>query len=170
MIVRAQDRTDLELAIERATVVAVAAMERWSRTVRALPLRVRSNELCLALRGLSAWYERLCVDDQYAMSGPADGIEALHRITHLTTELPTQEMLTAWWAVRVAEEVAECRRLVASSDDADGIGLEVAMSRLEVAVYGGHERMSQGSLVAVNEATRPAQDELLSVFPPIRAS
>ena len=98
----------------------------------------------MALRGLSAWYERLCVDHEYAMPGPADGIEALHRSSQLITEPPSEVVITAWWAVRLAQEVVECRRLLRfTDDDAEGVGLEVAAARLEVALHGAQERLSQ---------------------------
>ena len=123
--------------------VAVAGMERWRRTVRALPLLAGSDERRVALRGLSAWYERLCVDGEYAMPGPADGIEALHHSAQVNTDPPTEEITTAWWAVRVAEEVVECRRILASREAAAISGLEVALARLEVSLDGGRERLSR---------------------------
>jgi len=137
---RAQDRTDLAGVVERVTMLAVAAMERWRRTVRALPWRAGSDEQRMALCGLSAWYERLCVDRQYAMAGPTDAIEAL-RSGQMLTARPSEELVIAWWAVHLAEEVVDCRRLLRSGDDAQGIDLEVAVTRLEVALHGGHERL-----------------------------
>jgi len=152
MTVRAQARTDLALAVERATMVAVATMERWRRAVRGLPLLVSSDELRVALHGLSAWYERLCVDHEYAMPGPAAGVEALSRCLHLA-EPASEEVLVAWWAVRVAEEIVGCRRLLAGADDTESIVLQLALSRLELAMYGVHEHLSPESIVSANEIT-----------------
>ena len=131
MIPPAQGRADLAVAVGRTTMVDVAATERWRHTVRSLPLLTDSDEFRVALRGLSAWHERLCVDGEYAMPGPADWIEALHHSAQVNTDPPTEEITFAWWAVRVAEEVVECRRLLASREAAAISGLEVALARLD---------------------------------------
>lgn len=143
MIVRAQGRTDQARAVERTTMVAVAAMERWRRTVRALPLLVETDEFRVALSGLSAWYERLCVDDEYAMPGPSDGIDALQYTAQLITEPPSEALIAAWWAVRLAQEVVECRRFLGSTDDVEEMDLEVALARLEVALHGRDECLNR---------------------------
>ena len=77
------------------------------------------------------------------MPGPVDGIEALHRSAQVITVHPSEEMTTAWWAVRVAEEVVECRRLLAVQVDVAVGGLEVALARLEVSLDGGREHLSR---------------------------
>lgn len=158
MIVRAQGRTDRALTTERATMVAVATMERWRRAVRVMPPLV-SSDLRVALLGLSAWYERLCVDPEYTMSGPQEGIDALHHATQLNSSQTGDESLMAWWAVRVAEEVVQCRRLLRSTDASECTDLENALSRLEVALQGGHDHLTR-LRVSLDEITKPAPKAL----------
>jgi len=166
---RPQRTTDPAVTVDQATIVAVAAIERWRRTVRVLPLLVGSDELRLALRGLSAWFERVCVDADYVTEAPADGIEALHRITRLNTGTPAPEVLVAWWVVRVAHEVVKCRRRLRSMGDRNTMDLPVALSQLELSLYGGYECVIQGSRVHVQEAG-PARNALSSVRPPHTAA
>jgi hypothetical protein len=116
--------------------VAVAALERWRGTVRALHLRADSDELRVSLRGLVAWYERLCVDGEYATPAPAEGMMALPQIALLVVGSPSEEIVRAWWAVRLAEEVVACRQLLKCGGDTSEDDLGVALSQLEVAMHG----------------------------------
>jgi len=145
MSARAQSEPDSAIAVERASKAAVAAMDLSRHTVRVLPLLVGSDELRVSLRGLAAWYERLCLDGEYATPAPAECVEALPQIVQLMKGAPPDEVVNAWWAVRVAEEVVSCRRLLWPQADTSGTSFEVALAQLEIAMHGWHEHLSQGT-------------------------
>jgi hypothetical protein len=100
---------------------------------------VSSEELRVALRGLSAWFERVCIDGDYVTTAPAEGIDALHHITQQSPDLSTGHATVAWWSVRVAEDIVKCRQLLRPSDTIDDIDLDVAFARLELALYRGEQ-------------------------------
>jgi hypothetical protein len=140
MTIQTQRPLESDVALEGAATVALAAMRRQRSAVHALP-SLASKELRVSLRGLVAWYERLCIDREYATPAPAEGIDALPRVT-LDAEAPSYEAVTAWWAVRVAEEVVACRRLLGNENDVHGAEFEVALSQLEIAMYGWNDRLN----------------------------
>lgn len=145
MIGVTQTQSDQAIALGRATMVAVAAIESQRRTMRVLPLLAGSDELRVPLHGLAAWYERLCIDADYATQAPAECIEALRLIAQLVTGIPPYEVGAAWWVVRIAEEVVACRQLLGSGNDADSSRLEMALSQLEIAMDGWQEHSSKGT-------------------------
>ncbi len=140
-----QNQFEGAIALGRATMVAVAAIECQRRRIRTLPLLAGSDELHVPLRGLTAWYERLCEDCDYATPPPAEGLEALPRVAQHITGSARKEIGTAWWAVRVAQEVVACRQLLGSQDHANGSSFELALSRLETAMYGWQEHSSKAT-------------------------
>jgi hypothetical protein len=127
--------------IESTLAVARSALERWRWAVRGTPfITDNSDDTQKALRGLVAWYERICVDDTYDSPAPSDGLEAL--ATHQPgPESPLRRRyLICHWAVRVAEELADWhRRVYAGDGDAAAIGL--AHAKLDLALRGALDRL-----------------------------
>ncbi|GEM_PF-6555210 len=154
MIDVTQSQSDRAIALGRATMVAVAAIESERRTMRVLPLLAASDELRVPLHALAAWYERLCIDTEYATPAPAEGIEALPLIAQLVTGTPRCEVRAAWWVVRVAEEVVVCRQLLGSGDDSDSSKFELALSQLEIAMHGWQQHSSKDTAVIAGERGR----------------
>lgn len=132
------DFPDPSPSLEQVTRNAVAALERWRHWVRSLP-RVANGEHRVALQGLVAWYERLCVDDRYANPPPVDGMDALFQTEQERSSATAKELVAARWAVRVAEELVNCRQVVNQAGDEAAI--TVGVSRLEMALHGAHERL-----------------------------
>jgi len=109
---------------------AVAAMERWRHWVRSLPV-MAGEEHRTALRGLVAWYERVCADERYASFPPVEGMEALLLVEHERSGATARGLVAARWAVRVADAVAKCRQV----SDGDDQARVVALAKLEVALH-----------------------------------
>ena len=127
MHTRPRSTGDATQAITRATHLATASLQQGRCAVQTLPRLVNPEELRVALLGLSAWFERVCTEGDYVSTAPADGIEALHQIAH--------DVTVARWAVRVAEDVVQCRLLLRPKDTLGDIDLDVVFAQLELAMH-----------------------------------
>jgi len=127
-----------EQAVSQSAAVARSALEHWTWSVRGMPFAVESDESRPALRGLAAWYERISVDDAYTNPAPAAGVEALEAEVRGPDRLP-RSLQVAHWAVRVAQELAECRRTRLGAVDLAATCL--AEARLDVAVQGAFDHL-----------------------------
>lgn len=58
---------------ETAFAMARIALDRRRAAVRSVLLTARSEDTRVALRGLAAWYERMCVDAGYCNAPPNRG-------------------------------------------------------------------------------------------------
>jgi len=117
---------------------AVAAMELFRQFVRSLPL-VAINDCQRDLRGLVAWYERVCVDESYAARPPVGGMHALLIAECERSASTAKGLVVARWAIRVAEEVVNLRSTLAWHQDEEA--LSVAQGRLELALQTALERL-----------------------------
>ena len=122
--------------------LALASIQRWNRFVRPLPLSAQSEEQQRQFRGLVAWYERVCADDQYSNSPPVDGIEALFAMP-LECTLHDRFLSVVREAIRVAEELVRCRQLARDARLADSRSSEIARARLELSISAARERLDQ---------------------------
>ena len=125
-----------ESLFEATTRMAVAAMERWRLSVRSLP--TLSSEHESPLGGLVAWYERVCVDERYAIPPPVEGMDALFVIEQERSAAAARGLVVARWAVRVAEELVLCRQMANEGNATpEGMGL----TRLELALHAALARI-----------------------------
>jgi len=117
---------------ERIDSLAQAVIDRLAGLVRPLPALSRSDSERRVLHGLTAWYERVRIDDHYANPPPAEGIEALFTLA-VGEERASNSAALALRAIRVAVALSAFRRLrtstVRSREKRD-----VARSRLELAI------------------------------------
>jgi len=108
--------------------------------VRGVPFTASSDEARIALRGLAAWYERICVDDTYDNPAPADGLDALTAQERGPDHLLLRRDVVSHWAVRVAEELAEWRRRGLASDGDPAVTL-LAYAKLDLALRGAFDKL-----------------------------
>lgn len=123
---------------EQTTTTAVAALQHWRHPVRSLPM-LGTGEHGIALRGLVAWYERVCVDERYANPPPADGLGALMLTEQERSAATAEGFLVAWWAIRVAEELVRCRQL--AQEERGEAAVSVGLARLDVSLQTALERI-----------------------------
>jgi hypothetical protein len=126
-------------AAEASTALARSALEHWRWAVRGVPFTASSSEACTALRGLTAWYERICVDDLYDHPAPADGLDALTALERGSDLDLSRRVVVTHWAVRVAQELAGCRRGLRHDGDLAAAFLE--RSKLDLALQGAFDRL-----------------------------
>jgi hypothetical protein len=121
---------------------AVAALHRWRSWVSALPLmQARAGSQLTELRGLAAWYERMCADDCYANPPPTEALDVLDELERDGSETNLERLVVVRWAVRVAHELAQCRSLLANGGTDDVRAASIAAARLEVALNAAMEHM-----------------------------
>jgi hypothetical protein len=127
-------------AVESSEVFAHSALQDWQWAVQGVASIAVSDEDRTALRGLVTWYERICVDDEYDSPAPADGLDALAAHEHDADPPLLWRDLVFHWAVRVAQELAECRRpgLAANGDPAASL---LAHTKLDLALRGAFDRL-----------------------------
>ena len=101
-----------EERLERVAHLARAGVERWERHVRLLPLAPMTDSCRLALRGLVAWYERVCVDERFIGDPPEDGMDALSQLGQSHVRPPSDPFVTAQSAILVAAELVDYRKLL----------------------------------------------------------
>ena len=124
---------------ETTAALARSALEYWRHPVRRVLLAVSVDRDAVALRGLAAWYERLCVDVDYAQNAPDEGLDALVTLRSSFDAMVAHDLLVTYWAIRVAEELATCRaRCWSDADGSDDAG--VALAKLELALLSALER------------------------------
>lgn len=123
---------------ETVSAVARCALDRRRAAVRSVLLAFRSEDTGVALRGLAAWYERMCVDSDYGNAPPEEGVRALMAMGDEEDKPVTRQLVLTYWAVRVAEEVASCRRRWCSKDSTPD-DLQVALAKLDLALHGAFE-------------------------------
>ena len=147
MTIDTDRRPGPEAAFDGAERAALAALALWRRSVRSLS-HLAGGDRQSALLGLATWYEHVCADGRFDDPPPMEGFEALYQVED---ELPPRlrELIVSRWAVRVADELARCRRLRAMGPDcADAwtealAGLELARQGAERHLAGNHH-LSQG--------------------------
>jgi len=136
---RGDDREEHRSADADAMASSIAAARRaldyWRWAMRGMPVMETSEESRTALRSLVAWYERVAVDDSYNNPAPADGLDALAAQEHGPNRF-RDRVQVAHWAVRVAQELAECRRT--HLDDGDSV---LAYAKLDLALRGAFDRL-----------------------------
>jgi len=84
-----------------------------------------------ALRGLEAWYERICADRDYCNRPPEDGLKALTDLGRGSAERG-RRLALAFRAIRLAGELALFR--AGSWQDPPPESLPVARARMELAL------------------------------------
>jgi hypothetical protein len=124
---------------ERASEVSAAqargALQQWEWALREVALEASSDVARTALRGLSAWYERMCVDDTYADPAPADGLDALTAQERAPHTLTRPRVLVTHWALRVAQELAGFRKQ-GQACGGDPAAAYLAHAKLDLALQG----------------------------------
>jgi fermentation-respiration switch protein FrsA (DUF1100 family) len=121
-------------SLDHVLSTAAAALQRWRSSVSALAVldSAGAGTPTTELRGLAAWYERLCADEQYANPAPSEALEALQRLER-RSDVPGELLGVVRRAVRVAEELARCREVLAVAGG-NGRAGSLAVARLEVAL------------------------------------
>lgn len=113
----------LEIAVE----VARVSLDRRRGVVRSALLAALSEDRRAALRGLAAWYERMCVDPHYCNNAPEEGTNLLMALAQEDHEPAHRRFKITYWAVRVAEQLANCRaRLAAKGSTPEELDVELA--------------------------------------------
>lgn len=131
----------------RAARVAQAGLSRWARFVRPLPFATLHERDRPALRSLVGWYERVCVDEQYSSPPPRAGMEALLAQCQRNSRPVDNPALVARGAIRVAEELAEYRRLLGyreqlrTGTSTEAKTEEISLTRLERVTQAACERL-----------------------------
>ena len=125
---------------ELSKTVARSALEHWQWAVRGVLFTSPSDGARTALRGLAAWYDRICVDETYDNPAPVDGLDALTAEERGPDSLLLRHVVVAHWAVRVAQELAECRRR-GHGGDGDPAATLLAHTKLDLALQGAFDRL-----------------------------
>jgi hypothetical protein len=107
--------------------------------VRGVPSIAPSGEECTALRALKVWYERMCVDGMYDHPAPVDGLDALTALERGPDGDLSRRVVVCHWAVRVAEELAGCRRGL--TDDGNSATAALEHTKLDLALQGAFDRL-----------------------------
>ena len=136
---RVRFASESDSAVAASTALARSALVHWQWAVRGISFTARSGDACTALRRLTAWYERMCVDDTYDHPAPPDGLDALTALERGEDIDPSQRVLVTHWAVRVALELARWRRGLTHDGDAATAFLEHA--KLDLALQGAFDRL-----------------------------
>jgi hypothetical protein len=126
--------------IEDSAAVALCALADWRWAVRGSPSESLSDHARTALLGLVAWYERICVDDQYDSPAPVEGLAVLTARERAPNSVLTHRVVVTYWAVRVAQELAEFRRRRITFED-DPAAVLLAHTKLDLAVRGALDWM-----------------------------
>lgn len=105
-------QSSVEERFDRIALVAQAGLQRWVSFVRPLPVVLVREEQRAALRALVNWYERVCVDEDYASTAPADGIEVLCAVCSSRARPVDDPLTIARGAVGLAGELVDYRRLL----------------------------------------------------------
>jgi len=130
--------TDRRLApaFEKVSTVACSALDHWRYAVRTVLLTARTDEAGTAMRGLAAWYERMCGGIDYGNPAPEQGLSALVALAEAGNGLIGDQLVLTYWALRVAQELAACRAEWSSAEHAT---IDVALAKLDVALLGAYE-------------------------------
>lgn len=124
--------------LDRTCAVARSAIESLREIVRSVLLATRTGDEGIALRGLATWYERMCVDPDYANPPPDGGIAELNGLSDLVRF--KLRLMVAYRAVRVADELSASRRRRFSSDSTPE-ELHTVLARLELALHSLSEQL-----------------------------
>ena len=117
---------------KRTSELATTTIEYLRSTVRSALLGGPSDAgRNTALRGLEAWYERICADRDYCNRPPEEGVKALTDLEHGSAE-PGRRLALAFKAIRLAGELALFR--AGSRQDPSPDSLPVALARMELAL------------------------------------
>jgi hypothetical protein len=139
------DRNEFACADEGAAAASAAmarqALDGWQWAVRRLTFTTFSHEGRTALRGLAAWYKQICVDETWKHPPPKDGLDAL-ATEERGPGSSVVPVIVAHWAVRVAEELVECRRRGVAGGR-DQVSVSIAHAKLDVALQGAMDRLSE---------------------------
>ncbi len=118
--------------------MARSALDHWRYAVRTALLTTRSDDTGTALRGLAAWYERMCVDADYGNPAPDEGLAALRALADTPTASIGPQLELTYWALHVAQELAACRAQWLSADQGQTT-IGIALAKLDVALLGAFE-------------------------------
>ena len=117
---------------KRTPELARTTIEYLRTTVRSVLLGGPSDAgQDTALRGLEAWYERICADGDYCNRPPVEGVKALTDLGHGSAE-PERRLALAFRAIRLAGELALFR--AGSRQDPPAKALPVALARMDIAL------------------------------------
>ena len=122
--------------VEDSGSVASSALRRWRWAVRGSPSTSASDDQArIALRGHVVSFERICVDDQYDVPAPIDGLDALTIQEEGSDSLVDQRVVVTCWAVRIAQEMAKLprRRIAADAGPASAL---LARANLDLPLQG----------------------------------
>jgi hypothetical protein len=132
--------TQDESAAEVSASLARCSLEQWQWAIRELPLKATSDPARTALRGLAAWYERMCAEDTYGDPAPMDGLDALTAQEREPGNLVLQRVVVTHWSVRVAQELAGFRRQGLAGDN-DLAAASLAHAKLDLALRVAFDRV-----------------------------
>jgi hypothetical protein len=114
---------------------AADALRGWHRQVREVLVVLDAPKRSEAIRGLAAWYERVCLDGDYTEAPPREGLDIV--VDELALAAQPYDILRALarahWAIRVAEELSNWRQCLRSSGPGSS-PLGLATNRLELAL------------------------------------
>jgi hypothetical protein len=96
------------LGVDPSSTIARSALEHWRGSVRAALVTSPFEDGDAGLRRLAAWYERVCVDDEYAQPAPDEGVVALVKLLRRGGE-PERNTLITHRAICVAQQLTSCR-------------------------------------------------------------
>ena len=111
--------------------LAVAVLMRSRRMVRAQLLALDRGDARLALRGLAAWFERMCNDPEYRNPPPEEAMVALAVLGNSSPLSWVDHLAALCRVIHLARELAACRQ-VWSVGDQDLDARVVALTKLEL--------------------------------------
>lgn len=132
--------SDSEQRLEQVSLLARAALERWSRFVHLLPSVAVLETHRDALRALVSWYERVCDDENFTDPPPGDASDVLSEIGLSHLRPASDPFAVVQGAVRIAAELvdyrkqlAELRRITEEDEAVDNVLEDQALRPLEAA-------------------------------------
>ncbi|HXX90314.1 MAG TPA: hypothetical protein VEI83_08840 [Acidimicrobiales bacterium] len=124
---------DLASRYRIADAFATVVLARSRPTVHGVLHATGPDVSPTALRGLAAWFERLCVDPDYRNPPPDEGMAALAALGASPGASPAGRVAAAGRAVRLARALSACRHAWSIGDPGDRMA---ALAELELAVEG----------------------------------
>jgi hypothetical protein len=123
----------LAAEFEMASAVARSALDHWRHVVRTVLLTASFDGNQSALRGLAAWYERMCVDAGYCNAAPDEGLIALLALEVAGDGPFARRLMVTHSVFRIAQELAACRAQWRSADR-ELKTTDLALAKLELAL------------------------------------
>lgn len=124
--------------VHMAAAVARSALDHWRHIVRASLLTAPLDGVQSALRGLAAWYERMCIDPDHCNPAPPEGLAASVALERTAVGPTERRIEVTHWAVRVAQELAAYRAQFSSTGESP-VAIGLALAKLDVALLGASE-------------------------------